>query len=178
MFSAEYFSEIKAAFDRQMALLEDRIQAAGQQEAGLAPGMGKEFLLGKKEEILGILGQCGQDQAQALTFLYSAMPFSDLLDYPASLFKAYAEHGVYLWHEGDFAGRVPEKIFANYVLHYRVNNEDIADVRKFFHDRVLEAAGRQKGTMYEAAVEVNYWCAREATYRASDGRTQGPLTLF
>ncbi len=178
MFSAEYFSEIKAAFDRQMALLEDRIQAAGQQEAGLAPGMGKEFLLGKKEEILGILGQCGQDQAQALTFLYSAMPFSDLLDYPASLFKAYAEHGVYLWHEGDFAGRVPEKIFANYVLHYRVNNEDIADVRKFFHDRVLEAAGRQKGTMYETAVEVNYWCAREATYRASDGRTQGPLTLF
>ena len=25
---------------------------------------------------------------------------------------------------------------------------------------------------------MNYWCAREATYRASDGRTQGPLTLF
>lgn len=181
MFSVEYFSEIKSAFDRQMALLEERSRLLEKEEgqAGLRSGLVRGLLLDKKKEIEGTLAGCGEDEAQALTFLYSAMPFSDLVDYPASLFLAYARHGVFLWNQGSFAGRVPEKLFANYVLHYRVNNEDIADTRGFFFDKLketVESAGCV--SMYDMAKEVNYWCAREATYRSTDMRTQSPRTIF
>lgn len=130
----------------------------------------------KKEEIMRVMEQCTEEEREALTFLYSAMPLSDLLDYPASLFLTYAKHGVFLWNKGAFAGKVPEKLFANYVLHYRVNNEDIADTRGFFYDKVSGVIGT--GSMYKAVIDANYWCAREATYRASDGRTQNPRTMF
>ena len=203
MFSAEYFTEIKAAFDRQMALLDERIRQlkenpAAKKELPCEPEAGRQpertakqaaagpealssrLLSEKKEEIAAAISRCTEEQAQALTFLYSAMPLSDLLDYPASLFLTYAKHGVFLWNQGPFAGRVPEKLFANYVLHYRVNNEDITETRGFFYDKVMDAIGSRVGTgsMYDAVIEANYWCAREATYRASDGRTQNPRTMY
>lgn len=194
MFSTEYYREIKNAFDRQMALLDQRYQELqnsqsenGKNESGAAqygdhmPELSGQLLFEKKEEIMDTLARCTEDEAQALTFLYSAMPVSDLLDYPASLFLSYAKHGVFLWNQGAFAGRVPEKLFANYVLHYRINNEDIADTRGFFHDRIKEAVdlnAASSGTMYDTAKDVNYWCAREATYRSTDGRTQNPRTMY
>lgn len=168
MFSQEYFEEIKAAFEKQMELVDQRISEL--------PGNRAALLKEKKQEIMDALLGCGEEEAQALTFLYSAMPLSDLLDYPAELFAAYARHGVFLWQQGPFAGRVPEKLFANYVLHHRINNEDIADNRSFFYEKVQERiAGCD---MYHAAVEANYWCAGEATYRATDGRTRNALTLY
>lgn len=183
MFSVEYYREVKAAFDGQMALLDERARQLEAEEGkalsagpGLEPGLRGRLLLERKEEIMGTLARCGQEEAQALTFLYSAMPLSDLADYPPSLFLAYARHAVFLWNEGPFAGRVPEKLFANYVLHYRVNNEDIADARGFFYDRLKSIIS--KDSMYRSAVDTNYWCAREATYRSTDGRTQGPLTMY
>ena len=196
MFSAEYFTEIKAAFDKQMALLDERIRQL-EANAGSGDGLSREPAAGqrtghaaspealscrllseKKEEIAAALSRCTEEEARALTFLYSAMPLSDLLDYPASLFLAYAKHGVFLWNQGPFAGRVPEKLFANYVLHYRVNNEDITETRGFFYDKVMDVIGSRvgAGSMYDAAIEANYWCAREATYRASDDRTQNPIS--
>lgn len=184
MFSPEYYKEIKAAFDRQMELADERIRQLGQEAHGEDAGINAltaRLLAEKKKEILDSLERCTQEEAQALTFLYSAMPLSDLQDYPASLFLAYARHGVFLWNQGPFAGRVPEKIFANYVLHHRVNNEDIADTRGFFYDRVKEAVDLDKavsGSMYDTAIDTNYWCAREATYRSTDGRTQNPRTMY
>lgn len=186
MFSAEYIAEIKTAFEGQMALLDQRLGAMEQEkgrEKELPLGLSVRLLREKKREILDALECCDDEEAQAFMFLYSAMPISDLLDYPASLFLAYARHGVFLWNQGLFAGRVPERIFANYVLHYRVNNEDIADVRGFFHDRIMGAAEElprltQGGPMYDAAVDVNFWCAGEATYRSTDDRTQNPRTMF
>ncbi len=189
MFSAAYYREIKNAFDSQMALLDERYSElqrnkaqneANENESCMSELSGR-LLSGKKEEISAALARCTEDEAQALTFIYSAMPLSDLLDYPASLFLAYAKHGVFLWNHGAFAGRVPEKLFANYVLHYRVNNEDIDDTRGFFYDRVKEAVDLEEAssrTMYDTAIDVNYWCAREATYRSTDRRTQNPRTMF
>lgn len=180
MFSEAYYKEVKTAFDGQMALLDERSREL-EAEYPRRPSEGIPALRGrllaeKKEEILRTLGQCGEEEREALTFLYSAMPLSDLLDYPAALFLAYARHGVFLWKQGDFAGRVPEDLFANYVLHYRVNNEDIVETRGFFYDRLK--GNIDVGDMYHTALEVNYWCAREATYRSTDGRTQNPRTMF
>lgn len=176
MFSEAYFQQIQAGFDRQMARLDaqlDRLQRPA--DVALPTALSTRLLLEKKQEIQNTLAAAG-DAAEALTFLYSAMPYSDMIDYPAALFLTYARHGVFLWEHGPFAGRVPEELFANYVLHHRVNNEDIADTRPFFYDKLREVADRPD--MTAAALEVNYWCAGEGTYRSTDGRTQNARTMF
>ncbi|MDE7353459.1 MAG: transglutaminase-like domain-containing protein [Acetatifactor sp.] len=181
MFSKEYYEEIRAGFDRQMTLLKENAVSL--------------------DKIRAVFRACSREEAQALTFLYGAIPLSDLLDYPAELFLAYARHGVFLWNQGPFAGRVPERLFANYVLHHRVNNEDLEDVRGLIYHQLMEydrlkdfnglkgfdglkgSAGRKacgggKCDMYEAVKEVNYWCAGEASYSATDERTQNPGTVL
>lgn len=97
---------------------------------------------------------------EALKCLYASMPICDAVDYPVELFEAFARHGAFLWEKGPFAGRVPEKLFAGYVLHHRVNNEDLTQHREFFY-RELEnrIAGMD---MRQAVGEVNYWCASQA----------------
>ncbi len=151
-------------------------EAKAAETAGNLYHVSRMLLERKIEEISSRLEQCTQDEAEALKFLYSAMPMSDLLNYPVTVYLAYAKHAVFLWNEGAFAGKVPEKLFANYVLHHRVHNEDIADTRKFFYNRLRErTAGK---SMYEAAVETNYWCAEKATYQTTFMRTQNPLTMY
>ncbi len=182
MFSKAYYSEIKQYFDRRMELLNYRTEELKRKEAQEKQavrklcGVSRMLLERKIAEISSVLAQCTQDEAEALEFLYSAMPMSDLLNYPAAVYLAYAKHAVFLWKEGDFAGKVPEKIFANYVLHHRAHNEDIADTRKFFYHRLRERTANK--SMYEAAVETNYWCAEKATYQTTFMRTQNPLTMY
>lgn len=177
MFSKTYYDEIEQYFNHQMTLLNDRVEELKGKEAGNTLCHISRTLLERKiEEISSGLAQCTQDEAEALKFLYSAMPMSDLLNYSAAVYLAYAKHAVFLWKEGPFAGKVPEKLFANYVLHHRVHNEDIADTRKFFYQRLKERIVG-KG-MYEAAVETNYWCAGKATYQTTFMRTQNPLTMY
>ena len=142
MFSKAYSSEIRQYFDDQMVLLNGRVEELKEKEAEIAETdrnlcrFGRTLLERKIEEISSMMAQCTEDEAEALQFIYSAMPLSDLLNYPVTVYLTYAKHGVFLWKEGPFAGKVPEKLFANYVLHYRAHNEDITDTRKFFYDRL------------------------------------------
>lgn len=130
----------------------------------------------KKAQVEAILSQCTADEAEALKCLYSSMPVSDAADYSPRLYLSYAKHGVYLWEEGPFAGQIPEDLFAGYVLHYRVNNENITDSRRFFYDKLID---RIKGmSMKDAIIEINYWCLEEATYQTTDGRTASAETVY
>ena len=184
MFTKGYCDEIKGYFSRQMDLLQNRAgQLKEEKESHEAEGTPNEFfrlslsLLERKiAEINRTLKECSEDEAEALRFLYSAMPISDMIDYPASVYLTYARHAVFLWKEGPYAGKVPEKIFANYVLHHRINNEDMTDTRAFFYEKLI---GRIAGmTMEDAAMEVNVWCAEEGTYHMTDRRDQNPVTMY
>ena len=136
----------------------------------------KERLCLREQEIRETLAQCGEDEREAMEFLYSSMPVSDILDYSPQLFLTYARHGVFLWHEGPYAGMVPERMFANYVLHHRLNNEDMTETRAFFYEKLID---RVRGmNMREAILEVNYWCAAEGTYQTTDYRTENPMTMY
>lgn len=126
----------------------------------------------KREEVEKCLASCSESEAEALKCLYASMPVSDAADYPASLYLGYARHGAYLWEHGPFAGQIPEKIFAGYVLHHRVNNEDLTDCREFFYGLLKDQVNGQ--SMQESILAINYWCASQATYRTTDGRTAGP----
>jgi transglutaminase-like putative cysteine protease len=114
--------------------------------------------------------------ALAVKYLYITMPFSDIGNYPFDTFCDYANHGVYLLEQGPYRERVSEDLFLNYILYHRINEEEILPCRSFFYEQLKE---RIVGlTMKEAALEVNYWCAQEATYRSTDERTVAPITVY
>lgn len=153
MFTQEFMREIESSFAKQMERL------------------------GEKEiQIKKVLEECTQEEGEALKCLYASMPVSDGADYAPELYLDYARHGVFLWKYGPFAGQIPENIFAGYVLHHRVNNEDLTMCRSFFYEKLKDKI--QGLTMEEAILAINYWCAQEATYRTTDGRTASAACVY
>ena len=68
-----------------------------------------------------------------------------------------------------YAAHLPEDIFLNYVLHPRVNEEELSDCRRAMYDELSPLlAGLPE---YQAAIRVNYWNASQVTYRLTDDRT-------
>ena len=120
--------------------------------------------------------KCTEEVALACKYLYAFMPYSDIGNYPFEVFLDYAENGVQLWKENPQIADMPEDIFLNYVLFHRVNEEEIAPCRTFFR---TEIGTRIQGMNFrEAALEVNYWCAEEATYHCTDDRTLSALAVY
>lgn len=120
--------------------------------------------------------QASEAEREAMTMIVASLPLSDIQDYEPKLFGAYASHGAMLWEKGPFAGQIPEDLFAAYVVHPRINTEDLVDCRAFFWEQLQErVAGK---SLEEAALAVNVWCAEQGTYRSSDARTESPLTFY
>lgn len=119
---------------------------------------------------------CDEDTALACKYLYNTMPYSDFGNYTFEIFLDYAEHGVWLWKNKEAVRALPETIFLNYVLAHRVNEEEVAPCRKLFFEKI---GSRVEGlSLKEAALEVNFWCAEEATYHTTDERTLSALTVY
>ncbi|MFD1174867.1 transglutaminase domain-containing protein [Paenibacillus puldeungensis] len=127
-------------------------------------------------EIQGRLQECNEDVRTMMEFFYSTMPASDIGDYDFSLYLKFAEFGLFLADNSPWNKQIPEEIFFNFVLHYRINNEGIEDCRPFFYGALKERISGK--SMKEAALEVNIWCAEHVTYQATDQRTASPLTAL
>lgn len=72
--------------------------------------------------------------------------------------------------------KVPAELFFTYVLCVRVNNEDLDKSREWIYRQLVDRV-KDKKTMVEAALEVNYWCYEKATYIPSDDRTLAPFGM-
>ena len=135
---------------------------------------------------------CEENIRLALKYLYGNMPVSDVGNYPFDVFLDYAAHGVMLWERYERVRRFPEELFLNYVLYHRINEEEIDVCRSLFYQSILSygqegwtdekvsADADWIGTCSEEklALEVNFWCGREATYQSADDRTASALTVF
>ena len=122
------------------------------------------------------LSALSSDCALLTRWCYSASPLSDWANYDFALFRACAEHGLFLREHSPLAKALPETLFLNYVLHPRVNEEALCDCRGFFYtqlrDRVEGLSAR------EAALAVNYWNAEQVCYRSTDDRTISALDAW
>lgn len=134
------------------------------------------LLKGKGARIEAYVEGLVGDERVLMEFLYGTMPFCDVGDYDPALMHRYVKHGLFLRREQAWTQSLPEDIFLHYVLYYRVNNEDITDCRQWFYHKLLPFV--EGKSQEEAVKEVNYWCAREATYTSSDQRTLGPLGVY
>ncbi|MDE7220338.1 MAG: transglutaminase domain-containing protein [Oscillospiraceae bacterium] len=150
--------------------------AAGAKFAALLERAGEE----KKREILnglaGVKGRAADSVVPAVKWLYANSPLSDWANYDFPLFLSCAEHGVFLRENSPYAKELPEDIFLNYVLHIRVNEEELRDCRKEFYRLVKD---RVRGLPdEEAVIEANYWCAEHVTYRSTDDRTISAMGAY
>ena len=88
----------------------------------------------KRREILAGFaaaeGRMSPDAILAAKWLYANSPLSDWANYAPFLFLSCAEHGVFLRENSPYARDLPEDIFCNYVLHIRVNDEELRPCRE------------------------------------------------
>ncbi|MBQ6833785.1 MAG: transglutaminase, partial [Lachnospiraceae bacterium] len=134
----------------------------------------------KKQEILACLAEAeksvSEDVIFAIKWIYANSPLSDMANYDFEIFKACAEHGVFLRENSPFAKDVPEGIFLNYVLHLRVNEEELCDCRKLFYDQLADRINHM--SMHDAIIELNYWNAENVMYQLTDIRTISALGAY
>lgn len=130
---------------------------------------------GRHNALFGVLEHCNEVEAAYLKFLYAYMPTSDLADYHGDMYLSMVRQSLAARDALPWGKQIPEEIFLNYVLSYRLNNEDISAFRADFFSELYP---RVEGlNLYDAALAVNMWCFEKATYKPTDMRTAAPATL-
>lgn len=122
------------------------------------------------------LSECKKERALLMKFLYGTMPLRDAGEYDFSVFLTYVDHALKLRKEMPWCQELPEDLFLHYVLYYRINTENINPCRTFFYQQLKDRIFGK--TMEEAVLEINYWCAEQASYAASDERTLSPMGVY
>lgn len=116
------------------------------------------------------------EEREALEFLYSYMPLSDLADYDGEFYLNQVRYALKTKNYFGWGKDIPEELFRHFVLVHRVNTENLDNAREVFFEELKD---RVKGlSMEDAALEVNHWCHEKITYRATDRRTSAPLDLL
>lgn len=96
------------------------------------------FLKNNKVDVIKKLPNCTEEEQIAMQFLYSSMPISDIVDYNFGTYLIFAHHALFLKENVPWCEDIPDDIFLNYVLAYRINNEDIEENRKYFHELIYK----------------------------------------
>lgn len=137
----------------------------------------KIALLNGRFDIDSTLEQCAnKEEREALSFLYTYMPLSDMVDYDYSLYLNSVRTTFTAREEMPWGKSVPKKIFKHFVLPLRVNNENLDNAREVLYSELKD---RVKGlSMYDAVLEVNHFCHEKVIYTPSDARTSSPLATM
>ena len=124
---------------------------------------------------LGSMEGLNGDELFCMKFLIASLPTSDVASYNGELLLKFVRHALFLRKNTPWGKQIPDDLFLNYILSYRVNNEAIEFCREEFYRELRERISGK--SMAEAALKINYWCFEQATYRPTDDRTASPLTV-
>ena len=130
----------------------------------------------RREEVSAALAACAEEERPLLAYYYATLPLTDVGDYSPAYFLSVARQALAVREEFPWCQALAEHRVLKDVAYPRVNTEELAPCRELFHDAL---APRVRGlSLEEAILEVNRWCAEEATYRSTDGRTASPLQVY
>ena len=68
------------------------------------------------------LWSCTPDEAVLMKFFYGTMPLRDAGEYEFGTFLSFVKHALWLRENKDWCAALPEDIFVNHVLYYRINS--------------------------------------------------------
>ncbi|MBN2464800.1 transglutaminase domain-containing protein [candidate division WOR-3 bacterium] len=146
----------------------------------VAPGIGGTLnsafaLAGSNAPQLKLaLSSLPAEQRSAAEFLLTNMPAVDLVQMPASMLDENISLAFKARESLPWGADVPEELFLHYVLPHRVTQEPLSDWRGMFFDSLYPLV-QSCTSMTEAAMQVNIWTGRKATYKPNAPRDQGPL---
>lgn len=130
----------------------------------------------RAKELFAVFTECNDDEAICLKYLYAYMPSQDLANYDGSLFLNFSRHALKMRKIVPWGENIADALFLNYVLQYRINNENIEFYSEIISNELLNII---KGkSMKDAVIAINYWCFSKATYQTTDQRTASPLTVI
>ena len=113
---------------------------------------------------------------EAVTFMLAYMPLSDMAVFEPHYLKENAALALLTRSEMPWGNEIPYRLFLNFVLPLRVNNENPDNFRSLCHDELKK---RVEGMgAVEAALEINRWCHEKVAYQPSDSRTSAPLATI
>ena len=136
----------------------------------------REAAKNREEELFGVLEECTEDEAICLKYLYAFMPEQDLANCDGTLFLKFVRQALKVRQIVPWGDKLTGGLFLNYVLQYRMSNENIEFYKDDFFEEIYP---RIEGkSMKEAALIINYWCFEKATYQTTDSRTTCPLTTI
>ncbi len=115
-------------------------------------------------------------EREALEWLYTWMPLSDLADYDGGFYLRQVRTTLQARAEMTWGARIPPELFLHFVLPLRVNNENLDSARTVLYGQLKERVAGL--TMRQALLEVNHWCHEHVTYRGADMRTSAPLATL
>lgn len=124
----------------------------------------------------GIEAISDEEHRYAVKLIYTRLPLSDIYDYSLELYMTYVENAFFTRSTMPWGEAIPLDIFLSDILFPRINNEKLDGSRDYFYNLIKD---RIKGkSMYDAIVEINYFCFEEATYESTDMRTLAPTSLI
>ncbi len=114
--------------------------------------------------------------AQCLVYFMATMPISDLGEYGPEDVADTIWHSLWLREQCSWCVDLEEEFFLRHVLYYRIHTEGIEACRShFYRELAPEVAGLGER---EAAMAVNLWCARQASYAPADARTLSAMAVY
>ncbi|WP_322906150.1 transglutaminase-like domain-containing protein [Paenibacillus campi] len=131
----------------------------------------------REQELFAVLDQMTEpEERELLAYLYAYMPLHDLADYDGDVYAKHVRHVLQTRQHMHWGQTIPDELFVQYVLPYRVNNENIDDSRQVIYHLLVDRV--RSLSMTDAIIETNYWCHEHATYTGTDIRTVSALTLL
>ncbi len=129
------------------------------------------------EKIRDIWNQCPEKWQKQMMFLLKSIPDIDLAEVSAEFMLGTIEKSERTKESFIWASHIPEHIYLQNVLPFRVTQEPLEDWKDFFYEKLYPIVKDTK-TIEEAAIKVNYWCGEKIKFKQTERRDQGPFETY
>ncbi len=128
----------------------------------------------KEKEILNISQNLSNELKIFFMKAITQMPTTDIISVNIIDVLKHVEHIYKVTNTIDYCKKIPLNIIFDYVLPYRINDEDFSLYSIDFYKELKPLI--KYDSIVESTLTTNYWCYSKATYAQADDRTQNAIT--
>ncbi len=130
----------------------------------------------KSNEILNICKSLSNELRVYFMKAITQMPATDVISVDISDILQHVIHVYKIVTNINYCKEIPIDIIFDYILPYRVNDEDFSLYNIQFYRELSTLINTEN--ISESALAANYWCYSKATYAQADDRTQNAIATI